>query len=124
VGLGKDLNPMLDRLLPGAACVTTARADHPKALAAASLAGDVARVADGVGLSLAIQDATHPGRALDQALTQARRAAAGATGAGGVVVVATGSIFLAGDVREAWARSGGMPMPPRDPPTPQGERGQ
>jgi dihydrofolate synthase/folylpolyglutamate synthase len=123
VGLGKELDPMLARLLPGAVRVTTARADHPKALAAATLAGDVARVALEAGQSLEIQDAPHPGHALEQALDRARRAAAAAPAAGGVVLVATGSIFLAGDVREAWARCGGMQMPPRDPPTPQGERG-
>ena len=112
VGLGKDLDAMLDVLLPGSSSVTTTHADHPKARPATAVAEHARRRSGSLEVALPIVEGGHPGRALRLALRRARE---------GEVVVATGSIFVAGDTREAWARLGRMPMPPRDPPTPGGE---
>jgi hypothetical protein len=31
------------------------------------------------------------------------------------LILATGSLFLVADVREAWLQINGLPLPPRDP---------
>jgi dihydrofolate synthase / folylpolyglutamate synthase len=97
----KDVDGILAALLPGARCVFAARADHPRAMAADEVADRV------VGHGVPATSCRSPGAALDAAL---------ATAGPGDVVVAAGSVFLAADVREAWAARGHMPMPPRDPP--------
>jgi dihydrofolate synthase/folylpolyglutamate synthase len=104
----KDVDGMLTALLPGVVHVFAAQADHPRALPAQAVADQVR--ARGVAATAC----RGPGAALDAAL-----AAAGPDH----VVVATGSIFLAADVREAWAARGHMPMPPRDPPAALARRG-
>lgn len=121
VGVGKDLSAMLDALLTPAAAadagsegraevdgpapeileIVATRSEHPKAMAPSALAEAVA--ARGVPVTAC----PTPGEAVDRAL------AAAATGE---CIVATGSLFLAADVREALAERGLIPMPERDPP--------
>ncbi len=98
----KDADGILAALLPGTERVFVARADHPRAMAAEAVARLVARH------GWPSQATASPAAALGQALAAAEPEE---------VIVAAGSIFLAADVREAWAARGGMPMPPRDPPT-------
>lgn len=102
--LDKDVDAVLERLLPGARRVVATRADHPRAMEADDVARAVRRHLP-VGSSTRVQVANAPAAALDLAL-----AAAGSTDA----VVATGSLFVVADVRMAWAVRGGMPMPPND----------
>lgn len=97
----KDADGILAALLPGTHRVLAARADHPRAMAAA----DVARLVAQRGWPA--EEAASPAAALDKALAEA---------VAEDVIVAAGSVFLAAEVREAWATRGGMPMPPRDPP--------
>lgn len=104
-GGGKDVDAMLDALGPRAAHVVTVQADHPKALDAARLADRIAGRGLRVPLTVGGADMA---AALDRALA--------AAGAG--VVVATGSIFVAADVREAWLDRLGTPVRERDAPRP------
>jgi dihydrofolate synthase/folylpolyglutamate synthase len=99
----KDGDGMLACLLPGTEQVLTAQADHPRAMAADDVAGMV-RARGGVATA-----ERSPAAALRHA-----RALAGSDD----VIIATGSLFLAAAVREAWAATGAMPMPPRDPKLP------
>lgn len=104
VGIGgeKDRGAMLASLLPHADRILTARADHPKAIPAEALAGEI-RAA---------------GREADPCASPASALAAARAEAGpGDVVLATGSIFLAADVREAAADLGWLELTERDPPT-------
>ncbi len=112
-GRGKDLAGVLDALLPGAVKVIAARADHPKAFPARDIEHAVRDHTAAQHVSRFVRVAASPAAALDHALDRAPV---------GAVIVATGSIFLAGDVREAWAARGGMPVPASDPPTPNAER--
>ncbi len=99
---GKDVGSFLKIVLPGADSVVTARADHPRAWSAVELAELAAQLG---AQAHAAESAT---AALEVALEAAH--------AGGVVV-ATGSLFLAADVREACLALLGRELPPRDPPT-------
>ncbi len=114
-GGGKDVDGMLDVLVPCAAAVFTVRADHPKALAADAVAARVlarAQAAIGAGSRLDDRSVT-PCATMGQAL----EAAIAAAGPGGVAV-ATGSIFVAADAREAWLDALGTPITDRDAPRP------
>jgi len=102
IGGEKDRAEMLAALVPAADIVFTARADHPKAVSAAALADEVVG-AGGIATARA-----NPSDALDAALAAAEP---------GDVVLATGSIFLAADVREAAADRGWLRIEDRDPPT-------
>lgn len=101
VSRDKDVAGILKPLVDGAASVTATRSEHPRALPAAAVAEQLR------GLGVTAHVAELPADALDWALVQAGP---------DQVVIATGSIFVVADVREAWADRGGMPMPPRDPP--------
>jgi len=98
---GKSVDSLLARLLPMVETVVTARADHPRAIPARTLAD----TAGCYGHRAVV--AASPAAALEMALAQARSSD---------VVVAAGSLFLAADVREAWFSRAGLPLPPRDPP--------
>lgn len=102
VSRDKDAEGLLRELAPLAATVTVTRSEHVRAMAPHTLAEAVR--ARGFG------DVRVAARAADA--LEAAIARAGPSG----IVLATGSIFLAADVREAWAERGRMPMPPRDPP--------
>lgn len=97
----KDAGGILDALLPGAERVIAARADHVRALPADAVAAAAA------GRGARAVAAPSPAAALTLALAEAPADA---------VVVATGSIFLAADVRLAWFDRAGLPRPPCDPP--------
>jgi dihydrofolate synthase/folylpolyglutamate synthase len=100
---GKDLEGILSGVLPACAGVVATRSTHPRATPTAELAAAVRRH------GVPVREADSPAAALELALAS--------TGAD-ELLLATGSIFLAADVREAWAARGGMAMPPRDPPLP------
>lgn len=106
VGVGKDLDSMLDVLLaqpsPAIIEVIATRSEHPKAMAPDALAAAIASR----GLHVIALDS--PSAALEHAL----RASEGTA----QLLVATGSLFLAADMREALAEMGIIEMPPRDPP--------
>jgi len=113
VGRGKDLDGMLETLfepdhrgrrLPILHVLATA-ADHPKALPPHELSERIA--AHGLEVTAVATPLDAVRIALDLAMAEEH----------GVRLVAAGSIFLAADVREAWAELGRMPMPQRDPPT-------
>ena len=95
VGIGKDLQSMLDVLLgdpmPRIVEVVATRSEHPKAMAPDELAATVEE--RGVA-AVAIES---PRMALEHSLDRARE---------GERIVATGSLFLAADVREALASVG------------------
>lgn len=101
--LDKDIPAILPRLLAGATSVVATGARHPRAMPAAEVADAVAT------LGLPVTVAPDAESALDLALDRADA---------GAVVVATGSIFLAAEVRLAWLRRAGLPLPPCDPPLP------
>jgi len=94
------MHDMLEVLLPVADHVIMVASRHPRAESAGKLAG-IAR-AGGYEVS---QMSDIPA-ALEQALVEA-----GHDG----LVCATGSLFLVADVREAWLRRQGDPLPPIDP---------
>lgn len=98
---GKDLQGMLTVLLPHAAAVVATQAEHPRALPATLVAEAVVQR----GRSALV--AASPAQALDLALAGA---------APGQPIVATGSLFVAADIRLAWLRRTGQPLPPVDPP--------
>jgi dihydrofolate synthase/folylpolyglutamate synthase len=99
----KDVTGILEALGPlgGVAVVTQSR--HPRAMAVA----DAAERAEAAGLAVRAEQS--PAAALELAMS-----VAGPDGA----VLATGSIFAAAEVREAWLRRAGRPMPPSDGPPP------
>jgi len=91
---------LLRELLPLADEITMTRADHPKA------ADPFWLQETALGMGRSVATAKTPLEALASALDQA---------ASGDLIVATGSLFLVADVREAWFQIRGLPMPPRDP---------
>jgi dihydrofolate synthase / folylpolyglutamate synthase len=101
---GKDVDKVLGTLVPGAAGVVAAAADHPRAVEA----DEVARAARGF-----TKAPVETSRDLKTALIRARFLA----GARGVVCVA-GSLYLVGDALKLWPRfkaswSGRAPSPRR-----------
>ncbi|MEO8082938.1 MAG: cyanophycin synthetase [Ardenticatenales bacterium] len=104
-GGGKDVDGLLDALLPRAASVFAVRADHPKALSADAVAERVRAQRPDVAV-----------RACDTVI-EAIDAALAAAGPGGVAVAA-GSLFVAADAREAWLERLGTPVAERDAPRP------
>jgi dihydrofolate synthase/folylpolyglutamate synthase len=108
-GREKDAAGIIGAVAPLAASITTTAAPHPKALDPDE-AADLVR-ADG----FAAEPRTGPADALAHVLELA-----GASD----VVVATGSIFVAAAMREAWLRRWGLPMPPSDGPPPQTRTGK
>jgi len=91
---------LLRELLPLADEITMTRADHPKA------ADPVWLQETALGMGRSAATAQTPLQALASALDQA---------ACDDLIVATGSLFLVADVREAWFQLHELPMPPRDP---------
>jgi dihydrofolate synthase/folylpolyglutamate synthase len=95
----KDISGVLTTLLPISDYVIVTRSDHPRAAAPAKLADIVASVGGGAEISV------NPAKALQRAL----ELIGPDTG-----LLVTGSIFLAADVREEWARHMGIPLPDID----------
>jgi dihydrofolate synthase/folylpolyglutamate synthase len=91
VSAGKDLGAILDALLPLAARVTVTRAEPARSLAPAEIAA--ASRASAPGLALRVVPNPH------LALRAARAAAAPDD-----LVVATGSVYLAGQARRIWSQ--------------------
>jgi len=90
----RDLLPLVDHII-------VTQADHPKAceprwLQEFSLAFGRTATAESTPL-----------RALERAMSEADP---------DDLILATGSLFLVADVREAWFQLQGLPLPPRDPP--------
>jgi dihydrofolate synthase/folylpolyglutamate synthase len=102
----KDVDGVLGQLVPGARWIAVTRAEHPRAMDAARLRQAVLHQA-APGQALTVTVTPDPATALRRALAEAALDEAR---------VATGSLFVVAEVREAWAELGGMPMPPRDPP--------
>ena len=103
VSAGKDLAPMLEALLPLAERVTVTRAEPTRSLSPEAIAAAVRAAAPGLSLRVV----PNPQMAL--------RAAREAVARDGLLV-ATGSIYLAGLARRAWRRE---PAPaPLTPPPP------
>lgn len=95
----KDINGMLDALLPFSEHAIVTRSYHPRAAAPYVLADRCADLGSGAEI------AVNPKRALEQA---SRRLEAN------MGIIATGSIFLVADVREAWAQSAQLDLPMGD----------
>ncbi|MBN1978069.1 MAG: bifunctional folylpolyglutamate synthase/dihydrofolate synthase [Anaerolineae bacterium] len=95
----KDISGVLTTLLPISDYVIVTRSDHPRAAAPAELADIVASAGGGAEIS------TNPTKALQRALEVMNP---------GDGLLVTGSIFLAADVREEWARHMGAPLPDVD----------
>ena len=95
----KDITGMLEALVPISEYTIVTRAGHPRAMAPIELADVVAEVGGGAEVSLNVR------KALDRALTMMDPDNG---------LLATGSIFLVADLREAWARHAGMPLPEGD----------
>lgn len=95
----KDIAGMLEALVPISDYTIVTRANHPRAMAPIELADIVADVGGGAEVSLNVR------KALDRALAMMDPDNG---------LLATGSIFLVADVREAWARHTGRPLPDRD----------
>ncbi len=96
----KDVAGILAALLPGTRHIITTQACHPRAMPADALAASVAQ------LGHAATVAASPRLALAAAYERAGV---------GDVVVATGSLFLAAEIRLAWLERTGQPLPPVDP---------
>ncbi|NLE75722.1 MAG: bifunctional folylpolyglutamate synthase/dihydrofolate synthase [Chloroflexi bacterium] len=105
----KDLLGMFENLLPRTSAVVFARAHHPRAMDAAQLAAQaqafLSRQPAGAHEPI-IYESTDVAAALSEALHLAGP---------GDLVCATGSLFLAAEVREAWARLQGQEPPATDP---------
>ena len=98
----KDLDGMLDALLPAASATVITRSRYPRSIPAAELAARVqARGTIPAGVYDDVPDAVEAALAL--------------AGPDDVVLV-TGSLFVAAAAREAWARLTGGPLPAMDPP--------
>ncbi len=95
----KDIAGMLETLVPISDYTIVTRADHPRAMAPIELADIVADVGGGAEVSLNVR------KSLDRALTMMDPDNG---------LLATGSIFLVADLREAWARHTGSPLPDSD----------
>lgn len=95
----KDIAGMLEALLPISDYTIVTRADHPRAMAPIELADIVADVGGGAEVSLNVR------KSLDRALAMMDPDNG---------LLATGSIFLVADLREAWAQHAGRPLPDND----------
>ena len=95
----KDIAGMLEALVPISEYTIVTRADHPRAMAPIELADVVADVGGGAEVSLNVT------KSLDRALAMMDPDNG---------LLATGSIFLVADMREAWARHTGRPLPEND----------
>jgi dihydrofolate synthase/folylpolyglutamate synthase len=95
----KDIAGMLEALVPISDYTIVTRADHPRAMAPIELADIVADVGGGAEVSLNVR------KSLDRALAMMDPNNG---------LLATGSIFLVADLREAWARHTGLPLPEGD----------
>lgn len=92
----KDISGILHALLPLAERVFVAHSHHPRAAAPEALAAQCAALGKEADI------VTEPPRALEAALKQLKP---------GLGIIATGSVFLAADVRAAWAQEKGLNMP-------------
>jgi dihydrofolate synthase/folylpolyglutamate synthase len=95
----KEIAGMLETLVPISDYTIVTRADHPRAMAPIELADIVADVGGGAEVSLNVR------KSLDRALKMMDPDNG---------LLATGSIFLVADLREAWARHTGSPLPDND----------
>ncbi len=95
----KDIKGMLQALLPESEHVIVTRSYHPRAAAPYVLADLCAEVGHGAEI------AVDPRRALFQACRHLKP---------GLGILATGSIFLVADVREAWAKNANWELPQGD----------
>jgi dihydrofolate synthase/folylpolyglutamate synthase len=95
----KDVAGMLQALVPISAYSIVTRAEHPRAMAPIELADVVAGAGGGAEVSVNVR------KSLERALTMMDPDNG---------LLATGSIFLVADMREAWARHTGMPLPDND----------
>ncbi|MFO7742494.1 MAG: folylpolyglutamate synthase/dihydrofolate synthase family protein [Anaerolineae bacterium] len=95
----KDITGMLEKLVPIGDYVIVTRAHHPRATAPIELADMVAEVGGGAEVSLNVR------KSLERALVMMNPDNG---------LLATGSIFLVADMREAWARHTGAPLPDND----------
>ncbi|MGQ9457927.1 MAG: bifunctional folylpolyglutamate synthase/dihydrofolate synthase [Anaerolineae bacterium] len=103
----KDLPGMFTHLLPEASAVIFAQAHHPRAMPAA----DLARMAEAF---LRERGASHPPVYESTTVAEALAEALDLAGPQDLIC-ATGSLFLAAEVRMAWARRQGQPLPETDP---------
>ncbi len=95
----KDIEGMLEALLPACEHVIVTRSYHPRAAAPYALADQCADL--GFGAEIAV----NPERALEQACRRLEP---------GVGILATGSIFLVAEIREVWAQRQPFPLPQSD----------
>jgi dihydrofolate synthase/folylpolyglutamate synthase len=95
----KDIAGMLEALVPISDYTIVTRANHPRAMAPIELADIVAEVGGGAEVSLNAR------KSLERALSMLDPDNG---------LLATGSIFLVADLRDAWARHVGMPLPDND----------
>jgi dihydrofolate synthase / folylpolyglutamate synthase len=100
-GLTHEPQALLRDLLPIADEIIVTQADHPKACNPHWLQEH----ALGLGRTAIAQPT--PLQALECALSTASERD---------IILATGSLFLVADIREAWFELEGLPQPPRDPP--------
>lgn len=94
----KDVSSMLDAILPAAARVLVTQSHHPRAAQADSI---VEQIAARGGQARAVS--------LDQALDEALSVAGNDD-----LICATGSLNLVAELRAAWFRHIGQPLPPSD----------
>ncbi len=96
----KDIEGMLEALLPHSEHVIVTRSYHPRAAAPYDLADLCAEIGHGAEI------AVDPEKALEQACAQLKP---------GMGIIATGSIFLVADIREAWSSvNGDLTLPQGD----------
>ena len=88
----KDIQGMLEALLPNSEHTIVTRSYHPRAAAPYDLADLCAEVGHGAEI------AVDPTKALEQAYARLEP---------GMGIIATGSIFLVADIREAWSHQNG-----------------
>ncbi len=88
----KDIQGMLEALLPHSEYVIVTRSYHPRAAAPYNLADLCAEIGHGAEI------AVDPTKAFAQACAHLER---------GMGIIATGSIFLVADIREAWSNENG-----------------
>jgi dihydrofolate synthase/folylpolyglutamate synthase len=92
----KDIRGMLEALLPDSEHVIVTRSYHPRAAAPYVLADICADLGKGAEIAVSAE------RALEQAYHRLQP---------GWGIVATGSIFLAADIREAWSKHEDLDLP-------------
>lgn len=95
----KDIEGMLRALLPESEHIIVTRSYHPRAAAPYTLADICADLGHGAEI------AVNPRRAMEQAYQRLQP---------GWGIIATGSIFLVADVREAWAHKADLDLPMGD----------